>query len=372
MLEEPAGPSARIGLVLGGGGASGLAFHAGVLWALHHDLGWDPRTADIIVGTSAGSIVGALLRCEVAPEDLAAWATDSFPTADGHLFRAMMTATDDVVARRAVPRFTVPGWHALNVLRHPSQIPGAVATMLPHGLQDHSPRMATLDRFVDAWPSKPLWIPAVRLGDGRVEWFGRDADRAGTVRPADAVAASCAVPVLARPVRIGDHRYVDGGVKSATHADVLADADLDLVIVLSPMGHRTGRNPLRALVNRQVRREVAALERAGLAVQLISPDGDTVSTMGFDMMDEARTGSVMRNSFLGAMAQLDASTTAVLSGAGAEATPRRRARSGLRTRVPGPLRRAASRPWSQTGARRSSLLQRFQRDQQPGAHSRAR
>jgi hypothetical protein len=56
-------------------GAAGLAFHAGVLWALHHDLGWDPRTADIIVGTSAGSIVGSLLRSDVPPEDMAAWTT---------------------------------------------------------------------------------------------------------------------------------------------------------------------------------------------------------------------------------------------------------------------------------------------------------
>lgn len=60
---------ARIGLVLGGGGASGLAFRAGSLWALHHDLGWDPRAADIIVGALPGS--------DVTPEDLAAWATDA-------------------------------------------------------------------------------------------------------------------------------------------------------------------------------------------------------------------------------------------------------------------------------------------------------
>ena len=311
----------RIGLVLGGGGASGLAFHAGVLWALHHDLGWDPRTADIIVGTSAGSIVGALLRSGVAPEDLAAWATNSDPSTNGHVFRAHMKDTDSVVTRRAVPRLALPGWHMLNVLRHPSQIPGAMATMLPHGLHDHSPRVVTLDRFVETWPSAPLWIPAVRLGDGRLEWFGRDADPARSVRPADAVAASCAVPILARPVRIGEHRYLDGGVKSATHADVLVGADLDLVIVLSPMGHQSGRSPLRALTHRQVRREVAVLRRAGLVVQLVSPDRDTVGAMGFNMMDQARTGPVMRHAFLGATAQLDASTAAVLRAAVAARRP---------------------------------------------------
>ena len=52
----------RIGLVLGAGGVIGHAFHAGVLAALADDTGWDPRRADVIVGTSAGSIAGALLR----------------------------------------------------------------------------------------------------------------------------------------------------------------------------------------------------------------------------------------------------------------------------------------------------------------------
>jgi NTE family protein len=320
-LHGATGRPPRIGLVLGGGGASGLAFHAGTLWALHHDLGWDPRTADIVVGTSAGSIVGALLRSDVAPEDLAAWATDTDPSTAGHVFRAMMKVTDGVVTRPAVPRLSMPRWHMLNALRHPSQLPQAITTMLPAGLHDHSARVTTLERFVETWPSKPLWISAVRLGDGRVEWFGRDPELADSIQPAAAVAASCAVPVLARPVRIGTHRYVDGGVKSATHADVLAGADLDLVIVLSPMGRqRRGRNPLRALAHRQVCREVAVLERAGLAVQVISPDVDTVGIMGLNLMDDARTASVMRHSFLGATAQLDASTTAVLRARGAAST----------------------------------------------------
>ena len=320
MLCGPGGRPARIGLVLGGGGASGLAFHAGVLWALHHDLGWDPRTADIIVGTSAGSIVGALLRSDVGPEDLAAWATDADPSTDGHLFRSVMKAADGAETPRSVPTLTMPGWHTLNALRHPSQLPGAIATMLPHGLHDHSPQVATLDRLVETWPSKPLWISAVRVGDGRLEWFGREPEVADMVKPADAVAASCAVPVLARPVRIGDHRYVDGGVRSATHAGVLSGEDLDLVVVLSPMGHQAGRNPLRTVAHHRARREVARLERAGLAVQLLSPDADTASIMGLNMMDRARAGTVMRHAFLGATAQLDPSAAAILRGAAVAAS----------------------------------------------------
>ena len=93
-IDLTAEPTKRIGLVLGGGGIAGMAFHAGVLLALHHDLGWDARDADVIVGTSAGSIVGALLRAGVTPEDLAAWATDATPTQDGRKFRALMLHAD--------------------------------------------------------------------------------------------------------------------------------------------------------------------------------------------------------------------------------------------------------------------------------------
>ncbi|MEO6025656.1 MAG: patatin-like phospholipase family protein, partial [Candidatus Binatia bacterium] len=63
---------ARIGLVLGAGGATGHAFHIGVLSALEEATGWDPRTADVIVGTSAGAVIAALLRGGLSPRDLAA------------------------------------------------------------------------------------------------------------------------------------------------------------------------------------------------------------------------------------------------------------------------------------------------------------
>src|SRR4051794_11504493 len=67
---------ASVGLVLSAGGIVGQAYHAGVLAALEHDLGWDPRTADVIVGSSAGSITGTLTRLGVPASDLAAWAVE--------------------------------------------------------------------------------------------------------------------------------------------------------------------------------------------------------------------------------------------------------------------------------------------------------
>jgi NTE family protein len=113
-------------------------------------------------------------------------------------------------------------------------------------------------------------------------------------------------------VRIGEHRYIDGGVTSPTHADVLAGAGLDLVIVLSPMGQQTGRNPLRAAAHRRVHREVSVLRADGIVAQLISPDPDTVRAMGLNRMDRSRTGSVMRHAFLGTTTQLESAAVGFL------------------------------------------------------------
>src|SRR4051812_7021598 len=63
---------ARIGLVLGAGGVTGGAFHAGVLAALADATGWDARQAEVIVGTSAGSATAAILRAGLPPADLVA------------------------------------------------------------------------------------------------------------------------------------------------------------------------------------------------------------------------------------------------------------------------------------------------------------
>lgn len=328
-------PAMRIGLVLGAGGTGGLAFHAGVLLALHHDLGWDAREADIIVGTSAGSIVGTLLRAGVAPEDLAAWASDAAPTPTGRKFRALMKRADGLTPTARLPVPTLPGRSVLGVLAHPTQLRSALTTMLPNGLADQAPRLAVIDRLLERWPAKPLWIAAVRVGDGRLTWFGRHPEGGYTgpgvlvdvgagpepVRPGRAVAASCAIPLLSRPVRIGGHRYVDGGVRSPTNADVVAGHELDLVLVLSPMGHTAGtagRSPARRSAQRRLQREVRMLRSRSLSVQVVSPDAPTVKAMGWNLLERGNTTAVMQAAFLGTLAQLHTDVA-----------------SGLRQRPPG-------------------------------------
>src|SRR5690349_11033193 len=73
----------RIALVLGAGGVAGGAFHAGVLAALAEATGWDPRAADLMVGTSAGSITGASLRAGLSAPDMLARAQDRPLSAEG-------------------------------------------------------------------------------------------------------------------------------------------------------------------------------------------------------------------------------------------------------------------------------------------------
>ena len=76
---------ARVGLVLGAGGAVGHGFHAGTLAALAEVAGWDARSADIVVGTSAGSVVGAMLRAGADPSDLFARAVGEPMSGAGRL-----------------------------------------------------------------------------------------------------------------------------------------------------------------------------------------------------------------------------------------------------------------------------------------------
>ncbi|WNV76542.1 patatin-like phospholipase family protein [Geodermatophilus sp. DSM 44513] len=104
----------RVGVVLGGGGVVGQAYHSGVLAVLQNDVGFDARTADVIVGTSAGSITGTLLRLGVSAEDLAAWTV-----------RAPLSDDDGVLRRVAdTPVPELAPFRPLDALRRPLRLPG--------------------------------------------------------------------------------------------------------------------------------------------------------------------------------------------------------------------------------------------------------
>jgi NTE family protein len=140
------------------------------------------------------------------------------------------------------------------------------------------------------WPDRPLWINAVRVRDGRLRVFGRD-DSAATV--GQAVAASSAVPGMLAPVTIDGDEHVDGAVHSPTNVDLVAGLGFDRVIVSAPMAGAAGwRQPARRYHEGLLRREVAAVRRAGSEVVVVAPDAETLVAMGGDAMRPGREQAV--------------------------------------------------------------------------------
>jgi NTE family protein len=299
---------ARIGLVLGAGGVVGQAYHAGVLAALEHDYGWDPRTADVVVGTSAGAITGSLLRRGVSATDLAAWTVRAPLTDEGQVLGEMFgpahpelapfRALDLVLRRPSLPR---PGM-VFSAVRHPFRFRPLTAalSLVGPGRYDIVEQLSALGDSAP-WPSQELWVSAVRREDGHHVVFGRGG--ASDVPLHLAVAASCAVPGYFAPVRVGRHTYVDGGAQSPTSADLLRDRGLDLVIVVSPMSGpaalpRDLYGASRWHASRLAAREVRALREHGTTVVAFRPGKTEQDVMGNDLLSATRVDRIVQEAFL--------------------------------------------------------------------------
>jgi NTE family protein len=299
--------SPRIGLVLGAGGATGHAFHAGVLAALSDSTGWDARDAEIVVGTSAGSLVGALLRAGLSAPDIAARTTDGILSPAG---QELMAETDAVLAAqpqfppRPVRRLRVPVMAAPGAFAHAARRPWRVrpttlmAAAMPAGRISTGIVVDGVRPLFEEWPEPPLWITAVHLDTGRRVTFGRDASSEADV--ATAVAASCAIPGFFEPVVIDGVRYVDGGTHSPTNADLLAGLELDLVVVSSPMSiaesalRLSPDQPSRRLSRLALGREVARIRKSGTPVITFQPTAADLAVMGLNAMDASRRVEVTR------------------------------------------------------------------------------
>ncbi|HUF33243.1 MAG TPA: patatin-like phospholipase family protein [Acidimicrobiales bacterium] len=308
-MDEDGSRRPRVGLVLGAGGVVGQAYHAGVLAALEHDLGWDPRGADIIVGSSAGSITGTLLRIGVPASDLAAWAVEApLSSEEGQSLAKVLG--DDLPAfpgpslRDALRRWQLPSPALIGrTLRRPWAFRPAVAamTLLPIGQVDLASHVASLEEVAgEEWPDD-LWICAARRSDGGRVVFGRPGSPRASLH--QAVAASCAIPSYFQPVTIEGIRYFDGGVHSPTNADVLRHEDLDVVVVVSPMSSARGRirsadGLLRLAFHRRLAGEVRKLRRSGIRVVTFEPASGSVPALGLNAMAADRADRVVQEAFL--------------------------------------------------------------------------
>lgn len=305
----------RIGLVLGAGGTVGGAFHAGVLGALAAATGWDPRTAAVVVGTSAGSITGTGLRAGLSAADAYAQAVgEPVSPAGARLLRAVAGTPGGFARtgpRRLRPAGQVAATLAGAVARPLAARPGALlAGLVPDGVV----RTDLISDGVEAltggrWPDAPLWICAVRQRDGRRVVFGREPGHRPPL-PA-AVAASCAIPAFFAPVDVEGEAFVDGGAHSPTNADVLRAEPLDLVVVVSPMsiagrGLRLAPDqPARRWARSRLDAEARRLRRAGLPVLAFQPTAEDAGVMAGNALDPAKRAPVARRAHASTRARLD-------------------------------------------------------------------
>ncbi|HEV2369995.1 MAG TPA: patatin-like phospholipase family protein, partial [Acidimicrobiales bacterium] len=161
-------------------------------------------------------------------------------------------------------------------------------------------------------PDRALWITAVARNTGRRVVFGRSGPGAVSAdpAPAEAVAASCAIPGVFAPVVIGGVEYVDGGVHAPTNADLAAGLGLDLVVVSSPMSAARPLRPGLDLPGRQLSRitlagEVSAVRRSGTPVLAFQPTPADRTVMGLNAMDRSRREAVTAQARESTLRRLD-------------------------------------------------------------------
>ncbi|MCW2758278.1 MAG: hypothetical protein JWO46_2024 [Nocardioidaceae bacterium] len=260
-------------LVLAGGGVAGIAWELGVLSGLadvEPELAGLVLAADTVIGTSAGSAVAAQVTSGASLEELyaAQIATDSAEIDPGvdlaslveRLGPALAGATDEVDAARRL---------------------GAIALETP--TVDEATRLVAIRARLPRpdWPDRDLRITAVDAFTGERVVL----DRSSGVTLTDAVAASCAIPGIWPPATVGGTRLLDGGVHSATHADLAAGADRVLVVVPTLAGEPP-------LLGRSLDDELAGLARA--RVHVIFADDESVAAFGDNPLDVATRGPAAR------------------------------------------------------------------------------
>jgi len=269
----PAAPSGRA-LVLGGGGSTGNAWLIGVIAGLF-DAGLDLTTADLIIGTSAGSTAAAQLAA-ASPSELLAAILDAGPHqpagpgGSGPGRRSAAPVVDHLERTRKI----IASAHDAADMRRRMGAAALDLDAASDGTWSTQWRATVAARLPSQqWPERSLRITAVDARTGEPVVF----DRHSGVALVDAVAASCASGL---PYRIGENQYIDGGYRRNENADLAAG--YAAVVVLSPFGGRT-RHPLEWGL--QLATQVDELRGGGSTVETIVPGGSSEQLFGANAMD---------------------------------------------------------------------------------------
>jgi len=262
----------KTALVLGGGGLLGVSWGTGMIAGLS-DAGVDVTGADRIIGTSAGSAVGAQIAQGKSLEEMIAW--HHAPRDPDSIDLTMEIDLPNLMAI-----FTK--WSAYTEMT-PESCAEIGAMALASKTVDEDRWVASFEDQIDAeWPDRDMILTAVDAESGAFQKWTRDSG-APIHR---AIASSCSVPGLFPPVMINGRRYLDGGVRSCTNADLAAG--FDNVLIVAPIGVRPdGIDPL---AKGMATAEVEALRAAGSSVELAFPDEGSQEAMGPNRMDSSRRG----------------------------------------------------------------------------------
>ncbi|MFE6920402.1 patatin-like phospholipase family protein [Nocardia sp. NPDC057663] len=284
----------RRGLAIGCGGLLGFAWTAVALDAVERALDWDVRTADVLIGTSAGAEIVAALGSGRTPGDLLA-ALDGAPDADPVLAHHVAV---DPGAMPPLPALGLPGLGLVGAGVRGGSVYTALAGLLPKGRGD-ADWLRAFGRALaprGGWVDHPAtWLVAADPRSGQRVAFG--SPDAPHVDLGAAIAASWAIPGWFPPVPIAGRDFVDGGAVSSVSADLLAPLYLDEVVVVAPMTSAGGapatglsrvERLLRAQMTRGLDREVALLRAAGTRVIRVEPGPTELAVMGPNFMDSTR------------------------------------------------------------------------------------
>jgi NTE family protein len=243
-------------LVLGGGGPVGRAWESGLAAGLHAQ-GMDLGGADLIIGTSAGAIVGAELALGLRMDTLGPVADSPVGPAPSQISPAgrqrMMAAT----ARAAASPQPELEWREV----------GHMALAAVTCSEEESLSRVTFAPISGRqWP-RNFWATSVGTSTGRFQvWTA-----ASGVPLERAVAASSALPNVWPPITIGQDRYMDGGVRSTLNADVAAGFSRVLVVSCFALGELRAANPPAKPPNRSLWGEIESLRAGGSTVEVVTP-----------------------------------------------------------------------------------------------------